>query len=77
MPVYGTFMGTGGTVRGIAAAAALTLLAGCAGRPTGVLLPVAAVETIPGTSRVDMLVATTRKSAPTAACCSPASAATR
>jgi len=63
MPVYGTFMGTGGTVRGIAAAAALTLLAGCAGRPTGVLLPVAAVETIPGTSRVDMLVATTRKSA--------------
>ncbi|MBE7204116.1 MAG: esterase, partial [Parafilimonas terrae] len=27
------------------------------------LLPVAAVETVPGTSRVDMLVATTRKSA--------------
>ncbi|GJD91915.1 hypothetical protein BHAOGJBA_5468 [Methylobacterium hispanicum] len=38
-------------------------LPACAGRPTGVLLPIAAVEPVPGTSRVDMLVATTRKSA--------------
>ncbi len=35
----------------------------CAGRPTGVLLPVTATEPVPGTARVDMLVATTRKSA--------------
>jgi esterase/lipase superfamily enzyme len=42
---------------------ASSVLTGCAGRPTGVLLPVAAVEAVPGTSRVDMLVATTRKSA--------------
>jgi esterase/lipase superfamily enzyme len=34
------------------------LLAGCASRPDGVLLPVA--DTSPGASRVDMLVATTR-----------------
>ncbi|WP_407523950.1 alpha/beta hydrolase [Methylobacterium oryzisoli] len=44
---------------------ALLLVAGwlsaCAGTPRGVLLPVAA--TAPGTSRVEMLVATTRKSA--------------
>lgn len=38
-------------------------LPACAGRPTGVLLPIAAVAPVPGTSRVDMLVATTRKSA--------------
>ncbi len=61
--MHGTFVGTCGGIRGVVAAAALALLAGCAGRPTGVLLPVAAVETVPGTSRVDMLVATTRKSA--------------
>lgn len=36
-------------------------LSACAGTPHGVLLPVAA--TAPGTSRVEMLVATTRKSA--------------
>ena len=48
-----------------AALSALLLLSlpACAGRPTGVLLPIAAVEPVPGTSRVDMLVATTRKSA--------------
>jgi esterase/lipase superfamily enzyme len=39
-------------------------LGACAGRPTGVLLPVAA--TAPGTSRVEMLVATTRKTAASA-----------
>lgn len=33
-------------------------LAGCAGRPDGILLPVA--NNVPGTSRVEMLVATTR-----------------
>ena len=43
--------------------ATLLALPACAGRPTGVLLPVADTGTIPGTSRVDMLVATTRKSA--------------
>ena len=39
-------------------------LGACAGRPTGVLLPVAA--TVPGASRVEMLVATTRKTASSA-----------
>ena len=61
--MHGTLAGLRGAIRGIAGATALTLIAGCAGRPTGVLLPVAAVESVPGTSRVDMLVATTRKSA--------------
>lgn len=42
---------------------ALSLLTACAGRPTGVLLPIAAGAPVAGTSRVDMLVATTRKSA--------------
>ncbi|KQO69731.1 esterase [Methylobacterium sp. Leaf87] len=44
------------------AIAMLVSLTACAGRPTGVLLPIANAESIPGTSRVDMLVATTRKS---------------
>ncbi|MBE7202771.1 MAG: esterase, partial [Parafilimonas terrae] len=35
----------------------------CSGRPTGVLLPIAQTEQLPGISRVEMLVATTRKSA--------------
>lgn len=52
-----------GTVGGIVGMTALALLAGCAGRPAGVLLPVVGAEQVPGTSRVDMLVATTRKSA--------------
>ncbi|WP_353646094.1 alpha/beta hydrolase [Mesorhizobium sp. WSM2239] len=48
-----------GRARGIVAAVALlTLLEGCASRPTGVLSPVA--DTAPSTSRVEMLVATTR-----------------
>lgn len=34
------------------------LMAGCAGRPHGILIPIA--ETVPGAGRVDMLVATTR-----------------
>jgi esterase/lipase superfamily enzyme len=38
---------------------AAPLLVGCAGRPTGTLVPVSAV--VAGTSRVDMLVATTRE----------------
>jgi esterase/lipase superfamily enzyme len=44
---------------------ALVALAGCAGRPEGNLLPVAA--TVPGASRVDMLVATTREATDTPA----------
>jgi esterase/lipase superfamily enzyme len=42
----------------LAAAALLAFLEGCASRPTGVLSPVA--DTSPSTSRVEMLVATTR-----------------
>jgi esterase/lipase superfamily enzyme len=42
----------------IAAALAAMTLAGCAGRPDGILVPVA--ETAPGASKVEMLVATTR-----------------
>ncbi|MCK2052862.1 alpha/beta hydrolase [Methylobacterium sp. 37f] len=41
----------------------LLALPACAGRPTGVLLPVAAGVTAPGTSQVEMLVVTNRKSA--------------
>jgi esterase/lipase superfamily enzyme len=36
----------------------LPLMAGCAGRPHGILIPL--TETVPGASRVDMMVATTR-----------------
>ncbi|MDP4026951.1 alpha/beta hydrolase [Methylobacterium sp. NEAU 140] len=50
------------TVASIGVAAFIALSA-CAGRPTGVLLPVALANDVPGTSRVDMLVATTRKAA--------------
>ena len=42
---------------------ALALLTACAGRPSGVLLPIADAAPVAGTTRVDMLVATTRKSA--------------
>ncbi|TNC07668.1 alpha/beta fold hydrolase [Methylobacterium terricola] len=52
--------------RTIAVTTGLTMLmslGACAGRPTGVLLPIAAIEPVPGSSRVEMLVATTRKSA--------------
>jgi hypothetical protein len=42
----------------LAAVVLLALLEGCASRPTGVLSPVA--DTSPATSRVEMLVATTR-----------------
>lgn len=38
------------------------MLAGCADRPSGTLIPIAAG--VPGTARVDMLVATTRASSP-------------
>lgn len=54
----------GVVVRGRVLAGLLMLAAGlgaCAGAPKGVLAPVAA--TVPGASRVDMLVATTRKTA--------------
>ncbi len=37
-----------------------TLVAGCAGRPEGVLLPVGEV-TSPGTTKVNLVVATTRR----------------
>jgi esterase/lipase superfamily enzyme len=50
-------------LRAALAASLVMSVPACAGRPTGVLLPIAAVEPVPGTSRVDMLVATTRKSA--------------
>ncbi len=50
-------------MRAALAASLVMSVPACAGRPTGVLLPIAAVEPVPGTSRVDMLVATTRKSA--------------
>ena len=49
--------------RGILAALLILALPACSGRPSGVLLPVDQIDQIPGTSRVDMLVATTRKSA--------------
>lgn len=51
------------TAGGMVGMTALALLTGCAGRPNGVLLPVAGAAQVAGTSRVDMLVATTRKSA--------------
>lgn len=53
----------------VAFAVVLTLLAlpGCAERPLGVLLPVAEAGSLAGTSRVEMLVATTRKAAATRA----------
>ena len=51
------------SVRAVLAASLTLALAACSGRPTGVLLPIAWTEQLPGTSRVDMLVATTRKSA--------------
>nr|WP_244537342.1 alpha/beta hydrolase [Methylobacterium pseudosasicola] len=41
----------------------LFCLGACGGRPTGVLLPIADATPVAGTSRVEMLVATTRKSA--------------
>jgi esterase/lipase superfamily enzyme len=45
-------------VRAVAVAAMMSLAA-CGGRPIGVMLPVS--ENVPGTSRVDLLVATTRQ----------------
>ncbi len=63
IPVFGTLVGKRRVVRSIGIAAALLTVGACAGRPTGVLLPVATTEPVAGTSRVDMLVATTRKSA--------------
>ena len=56
----------GSCARTIAVTTGLTMLmslGACAGRPIGVLLPIAAIEPVPGSSRVEMLVATTRKSA--------------
>lgn len=63
MPVFGTFVGGRRVAGGLGVVAMLAMLPACAGRPTGVLLPVAETRQLPGTSRVDMLVATTRKSA--------------
>ncbi|TXM92863.1 esterase, partial [Methylobacterium sp. WL116] len=51
------------SLRALLAASVVLALPACSGRPTGVLLPIAQTEQLPGTSRVDMLVATTRKSA--------------
>jgi esterase/lipase superfamily enzyme len=63
MRVFGAFGFGRMTAGGMVGMTALALLTGCAGRPNGVLLPVAGAEQVAGTSRVDMLVATTRKSA--------------
>ena len=46
----------------LVAALVSAAVSACAGRPTGVLRPIAGAESVPGTSRVEMLVATTRKS---------------
>ena len=51
------------TSGGMVGMMAIALLTGCAGRPAGVLLPIADAVQVSGTSRVDMLVATTRKAA--------------
>lgn len=45
--------------RVLACALLVGLLSGCSGRPDGVLIPVP--DTVPGTSRVDMVVATVRE----------------
>jgi esterase/lipase superfamily enzyme len=55
----------GFSFRLIAVAAVLAALSSCAGRPQGVLIPTAAASA-PGASKVDVLVATTRKSSETA-----------
>ena len=54
---------SGLSLRAALVASVVLALPACSGRPTGVLLPIARTEQLPGTSRVDMLVATTRKSA--------------
>ncbi|WP_231711037.1 alpha/beta hydrolase [Xanthobacter dioxanivorans] len=46
-------------MRVVAGALLLGLLSGCSGRPAGVLIPI--VDDTPGTSRVDMVVATVRE----------------
>lgn len=61
--VFEIYPGKQQRLLGLGLAATLTLLSACAGRPTGVLLPIAETGMLPGTSRVEMLVATTRKSA--------------
>jgi esterase/lipase superfamily enzyme len=63
MRVFGAFGFGRMTTGGMVGMTALALLTGCAGRPNGVLLPIAGAEQVAGTSRVDMLVATTRKAA--------------
>ena len=47
-----------GCLQGFSIFVVLLLVAGCAGRPKNVLLPVA--DTAPSSSRVEMLVTTTR-----------------
>ncbi|GJE76552.1 hypothetical protein BGCPKDLD_3147 [Methylorubrum suomiense] len=61
--VFEIYPGKQRRLLGAGLAATLALLSACAGRPTGVLLPIAETGMLPGTSRVEMLVATTRKSA--------------
>lgn len=46
---------------GVTSLVLVGLLAGCGGRPKDVLLPVAVTAPIPGSSTVDMMVATTRQ----------------
>ncbi|SEL48240.1 Esterase/lipase superfamily enzyme [Bosea lupini] len=64
MPIRRKDLPTPATRRVLAAAAMTIFLAGCAGDVKGVLMPVA--STVPGASKVTMLVATTRAADPDA-----------
>ncbi|PZR89176.1 MAG: esterase [Stutzerimonas stutzeri] len=64
MPIRRKDLSTPATRRVLAAAATTIFLAGCAGDVKGVLTPVA--STVPGASKVTMLVATTRAADPDA-----------
>lgn len=64
MPIRRKDLPTSAARRGFAAVAVSVLVAGCAGDVKGVLTPV--VSTVPGTSKVTMLVATTRAADPDA-----------
>jgi esterase/lipase superfamily enzyme len=64
MPIRRTDLPTSAARRGFAAVAISVFVAGCAGDVKGVLTPV--TSTVPGTSKVTMLVATTRAADPDA-----------
>ena len=63
MRVFRGLEQAGRTSAAISGLVLILALGACGGRPTGVLLPIADATPVAGTSRVDMLVATTRKSA--------------